>query len=206
MIGTIKIKYYLVTLTLALLSSYSFSAQAADLHGQMINQSKYPLPKRIVVYLDTDKVIKMPQQKITFHQQNRQFSENFAVISKNTKVSFSNDEIDINHNIFSRSPAGTIDLGLFEPGMSPSYDFKQKGRVKLLCRIHRRMRMDVYVTPTPWFAQVKKGRYIIRDIPAGKYTLKTWTNNGRLFVKTKEIIVKNKHINLNLALKNRPSR
>jgi plastocyanin len=203
MIGTTKLKTVLASFFLLV---GSITTQAADLHGQLINQSKYPVPKRMVVYLDTDKVIPPSQKKITFHQKNRQFSENFAVISKGTKVSFSNDEIDINHNIFSRSPAGSIDLGLFEPGMSPSYDFQQKGRVKLLCRIHRRMRMDVYVTPTPWFAQVKKGRYIIRDIPAGEYKLTTWTNNGRLVVETKKIVVKDKHISFNITLKNRPIR
>ncbi len=201
MIKNFKTVTLLITLFLVVNTSLT---QAADLHGQVINQSKYSSPKRIVLYLETDRVLPKQQNTITFHQKNRQFSENFAVISKGTKVSFSNDEVDINHNIFSRSPAGTIDLGLFEPGMSPSYDFNQKGRVKLLCRIHRRMRMDVYVVPTPWFAQVKKGRYIIRDIPAGKYKVKTWTNNGRLLVETKEIIVKDKYIGLNIILKNRP--
>jgi plastocyanin len=188
------------------LSSYSLTSKAVDIHGQLINKTKFTTPKHIVVYLETKKKIKETNYSITIHQKNRSFNQSFAVIPVGTKVYFSNDEININHNIFSRSPAGNINFGLFKPGISPSYTFNQTGRIKLLCSIHRHMRMNLYVTPTPWFAEVKNGRFTIRNVPAGTYHIRTWINNGRLVGGSQVIEVANKHIAWNVQLKRRASR
>jgi hypothetical protein len=38
----------------------------------------------------------------------------------------------------------------------------------------------VVVTPTPYFAVTDKdGNFEIKNIPAGKYTLKTWSEDGK---------------------------
>jgi len=193
----------LILLSLLVLSGYSGNSQAVDIHGQLINKTKSAIPKHIVVYLETQAKLPKNNTRLTIHQKNRRFDQNFTVIPVGTTVHFSNDEKSINHNIFSRSPAGSIDFGLFKPGESPSYHFNQTGRIKLLCSIHRRMRMSLYVTPTPWFAEVKGGRYTIRDVPAGTYKIRTWINNGRLVGGSQVIKVADKHIAWDVQLKRR---
>lgn len=38
----------------------------------------------------------------------------------------------------------------------------------------------VVIVPTPYFAVTDKdGNFEIKDIPAGKYTLKTWSEDGK---------------------------
>jgi plastocyanin len=190
-------------LVMLLLSSYSLTSQAADIHGQLINKTKFSTPKHIVVYLEAQQKIKKNNDSFTIHQKNRRFNQSFAVIPVGTKVYFSNDEKNINHNIFSRSPAGSIDFGLLEPGKSPSYTFNQTGRIKLLCSIHRHMRMNLYVTPSPWFAEIKEGRFTIRNVPAGTYRIRTWVNNGRFMGGSQILQITNKHIAWNVQLTRR---
>jgi len=36
------------------------------------------------------------------------------------------------------------------------------------------------VAPTPYFAVTdKEGNYVIKDVPPGQYTLKTWSEQGK---------------------------
>jgi hypothetical protein len=45
----------------------------------------------------------------------------------------------------------------------------------LLCNVHPEMEGFVVVLETPYFAvSDKDGNYTIKDVPAGKYTLKIW--------------------------------
>jgi hypothetical protein len=107
-------------------------------------------------------------------------------VSVGQTVNFLNDEDRaIEHNVFSNSPAKRFDLGLYGPGKSKSVTFDKPGPVFLYCSIHRYMDGVVFVSPTPYTSLVDKdGRYTIRDVPPGEWTLKTWQRRRRFPEKT----------------------
>jgi len=44
------------------------------------------------------------------------------------------------------------------------------------------------VSPTPYFAVTdKSGAYEIKNVPPGKYTLKTWSEEGKVTTQTVEV-------------------
>ena len=50
----------------------------------------------------------------------------------------------------------------------------------MLCNVHPEMSGYVVVAATPYFAVTDKdGNYEIKNVPAGKYTLKTWSEDGK---------------------------
>ncbi len=93
-----------------------------------------------------------------------------------TTVDFLNSD-DVLHNVFSPDKcAEKFNLGSWPKGQTKSYTFKDAGcTVTLLCNVHPEMEGYVVVLDNPYFAvSSKDGSYAIKDVPAGKYTLKIW--------------------------------
>ena len=81
------------------------------------------------------------------------------------------------HNVFSPDDcADKFNLGTWPKGESRSYQFNKSGCIPvLLCNVHPEMEAYVLVLETPYFAvSNKEGSYVIKNVPAGKYTLKVW--------------------------------
>ena len=50
----------------------------------------------------------------------------------------------------------------------------------LLCNVHPEMSGYIFVVPTPYFAVTdKEGNFVIKNVPAGQYTLKTSSEGGK---------------------------
>jgi hypothetical protein len=53
----------------------------------------------------------------------------------------------------------------------------------MLCNVHAEMSAYVIVTETPYFATTgKDGKFILKDVPPGKYTLKVWHEKAKTAV------------------------
>jgi hypothetical protein len=86
-------------------------------------------------------------------------------------------------------------LGLFPPGEKRTEVFDKAGRVKIFCSVHRRMRMEVFVTPNVYFAELQiaaggSATYSIKGVPAGPYTLRLFTQNNRLTAADQQVTIK----------------
>jgi plastocyanin len=96
-----------------------------------------------------------------------------------TRVEFPSLD-DTYHNIFSYSPAKRFDLGRYRPDERPipSQVFDTRGLVTLRCDIHEHMRALILVLDTPYFVMTDTdGRFRLRGLPSGHYTLKAWVNS-----------------------------
>jgi len=96
-----------------------------------------------------------------------------------TRVEFPNLD-DTYHSIFSYSPAKRFDLGRYRPEERPipSEIFDKAGLVTLRCDIHEHMRGLILVLNTPHFAMTDAdGRFRLRGLPSGHYTLKAWIDS-----------------------------
>src|SRR5687768_708723 len=153
-------------------------SDAAPIRGTITAESEVPLDE-MVVYLespDADRELPPPGEAVNVSQKGARFEPKLVVISVGQTVNFLNDEERaIEHNVFSNSKAKKFDLGLFGPDESKSVTFDKPGPVLLRCTIHRYMDGVVFVSPTPYTSLVDKdGGYEIKNVPPGKWTLKTW--------------------------------
>ncbi len=136
-----------------------------------------------------------PVQVLT--QRDARFKPHVLPIMVGTTVEWPNDD-EIYHNVFSFSEPKQFDLGLYrnEAGRDghgskrivPKEVFDKPGRVDAFCSIHSAMHCIILVLPNPYFASTdSQGRYVIKDVPAGQYTLKAW--HERLPPQTRPISV-----------------
>ena len=159
--------------------------------GQVSTASGRKLPE-IIVYLestDPSRRFAPPATPAVISQKGAKFSPALLAVAVGQTVTFLNDEDrPIEHNVFSRAPVKSFDLGLYRPGVSKSVTFDKAGVVPLYCSIHRYMDGIIFVSPTPLFARVDKdGRYTIGDVPPGEYHVKTWQRSRRFVEQSRPI-------------------
>jgi hypothetical protein len=91
------------------------------------------------------------------------------------------------HNVFTNDGEG-YNLGMFPDGEERPYTFKNQGVYSQLCNIHPDMLAYVFVAQNPYAAVVDaSGRYELRNVPPGQYTLAIW--NSHLKAAEKQVTV-----------------
>jgi len=142
-------------------------------------------PENIAVYVDAipGKDFPAPAQHVVVDQKKMTFVPHVAVVLKGTTVDFLNSDA-VGHNVYWPSISGNKklahNLGTWPQGQKKSFQFTDLGAAALLCNVHPEMSGYVVVAPTPYFAvTAKDGSFAIKDVPAGHYTLKTWSEEGR---------------------------
>ena len=107
-------------------------------------------------------------------QRAERFEPHVLPVQAGSTVDFPNAD-GIYHNVFSLSGARTFDLGRYPRGTSKAVTFERPGIVQVFCHIHSDMSAIVMVLDSPAFAVPDAdGRYAIRDVPPGEYTLVAW--------------------------------
>jgi len=130
----------------------------------------------VVVYIDriSGKRFLPPAAPVMLDQKNLTFVPHVLPVLIGTKVAFPNSD-EIRHNVFSPTSTAKFNLGTYPRNTTMHYVFDKPGVVTLLCNVHTEMSAFVVVTETPYFAVTDKdGRFVIRDVPPGKYLLKFW--------------------------------
>ena len=186
------------------LGFFSSSAWAGDVKGKVTAQGMRS-PENIAVYIDTipGKSFPPPAQHAVMDQAHLAFAPHVIVILKGTTVDFKNED-PVGHNVYwpavdhNRKLAhnmGTWPQGIFKP-----FTFNDLGDVPLLCNVHPEMSGYIVVVPTPYFALTdKEGNFTIKNVPAGQYTLKTWSEEAK--PTTEAVTVGAAATNVNLTVK-----
>lgn len=141
--------------------------------------------EHIAVYVDAipDKKFDAPKEHVMIDQRKMTFVPHMVAIQAGTTVDFLNSDA-VGHNAYWPSISGnkklSHNLGTWPQGEKKSFQFNDLGVASLLCNVHPEMSGYVVVVPTPYFAVTDKdGNFEIKNIPAGKYTLKTWSEDGK---------------------------
>jgi plastocyanin len=141
--------------------------------------------ENIAVYVDAipDKKFDAPTVKPVIDQAKMSFLPHVSVVQVGTTVEFLNSD-PVGHNVYWPSISGNKklahNLGTWPKGEKKAFQFTDPGVVSLLCNVHPEMNGYIVVSPTPYFAVTdKSGNYEIKNVPAGKYTLKTWSEDGK---------------------------
>jgi plastocyanin len=139
----------------------------------------------IAVYVDAipDKKFDPPKDHIVVDQRKMAFLPHVVAVEQGTTVDFLNSD-PVGHNVYWPSISGnkrlSHNLGTWPKGDKKPFQFNDLGTAPLLCNVHPEMSGYVVVVPTPYFAVTDKdGNFEIKNIPAGKYTLKTWSEDGK---------------------------
>ena len=167
-----------------LMGSLASTAWAGNVKGKVTAQGM-PSPENIVVYIDSvpGKTFLPPVQNAIMDQVRMAFVPHVLVILKGTTVNFLNDD-PVQHNVY--WPAINHDrklahnMGTWPQGIVKSFTFNELGDVPLLCKVHSEMSGYIVVVPTPYFGLTdKEGNYTIKNVPPGKYMLKTWSEKAQ---------------------------
>jgi plastocyanin len=135
----------------------------------------------VVVYIDGN--FPASGGHATIDQRKMTFVPHVLVVQKGTTVEFLNSD-PLGHNVYWPSVGGNKglanNLGTWPQGQKKSYTFNNPGAVPLLCNVHPEMSAYIIVVPSPYFAQTDgAGNFVIRGVPPGHYTIKTWAEGGR---------------------------
>jgi plastocyanin len=141
--------------------------------------------ENIAVYVEAipDKKFEAPKDHVVVDQRKMAFIPHVIAVQQGTTVDFLNSD-PVGHNVYWPSISGDKklkgNLGTWPKGEKKPFQFNNVGVASLLCNVHPEMSGYVVVVPTPYFAVTDKdGNFEIKDIPAGKYTLKTWSEEGK---------------------------
>jgi plastocyanin len=180
-LANLTVKAVLLSLAVSLAGVSSF---AGDIKGKVSVQG-LKSAVNIAVYVDTtpDKKFDAPTQHVVVDQKKMEFIPRVVVVLQGTTVDFTNSD-PVGHNVYWPSISGnkklTHNLGTWPKGEKKSFQFNDLGVAPLLCNVHPEMSGYVVVVTTPYFAVTDKdGNYEIKNVPAGKYTLKTWSEDGK---------------------------
>jgi plastocyanin len=158
--------------------------RANDIKGKVSVQG-IKTAENIVVYVDVipDKKFDAPKDHIVIDQRKMAFLPHVVAVQQGTTVEFLNSD-SVGHNVYWPSVSGNKklahNLGTWPKGDKKPFQFNDLGVASLLCNVHPEMSGYVVVVPTPYFAVTDKdGSFEIKNVPAGKYTLKTWSEDGK---------------------------
>jgi plastocyanin len=149
-----------------------------------------PDPPAAVVYLEGTfaagaRTTPPPAQMAQHHYQ---FAPGLLPIQRGGVVRFPNLD-DEYHSVFSYSKVKRFDLGRYHKDETPAeLTFDQAGVVRLYCEIHDHMRGTILVLDTPYFQKTDSdGRYRLEHLPAGRYLLTAWLEDGTAFERPVEL-------------------
>jgi plastocyanin len=167
-----------------LLVGFAAMAAAGEIKGKVTAQH-IKSAEDIAVYVDAipGKTFTPPATAPVADQKHMTFVPHMVVVLKGTSVDFLNSD-PVGHNVYWPNISGNKKLahnmGTWPQGQKKSFTFNDLGVAPLLCNVHPEMSGYVVVVPTPYFAVTdKEGDFVIKDIPDGSYTLKTWSEVGK---------------------------
>jgi plastocyanin len=189
--GKPLLKYLQISYLLILLIFWGFmgSASAGDIEGT-VKVKGLRSPADILVYLTNAPAgsADLSGAKVVMDQRNLTFFPHVLPILVGTTVHFpNNDKVD--HNVFSLSRTKQFSLGSYKPGEIKTVLFDKPGIVELRCDVHAEMAAFILVMKNPYWAMTdyeghfeipdsdaleQSGIPEIKDLPPGKYFLKTW--------------------------------
>jgi plastocyanin len=158
------------------------TAEAATVSGKvafLTKRGQRPVPNETLVWLEplTKAAAPRPAAAFSMTTRSKTFLPHVMAVPAGSTVSFPNED-PISHNLFSLTPGHTFDLGLYRKGAGKSRKFDAPGLVNVYCNVHPNMSAVVHVMNTPWYGFADATGSYSFDVPAGKYRLVAWNEQG----------------------------
>jgi plastocyanin len=156
---------------------------AANVTGKVAfvtKRGQNPVPAETLVWVERLSDTSVRPRPATFQitTRNKTLVPHVLAIPIGSTVVFPNDD-PISHNLFSLSSNNAFDLGLYRKGAGKSQKFENPGIVNVYCNVHPNMSAVIHVMATPYFAFADgNGNFSVSNVPAGKYRLVAWNEQG----------------------------
>lgn len=191
--------WLMLTFSLIALFVGAHSACAANVEGQAMLPNR-GMARDAVVYLEGEAKA-TPLSKAIVDQRDKMFAPHVSCVPRGTTMQFPNNDT-VFHNVFAYFDASKFDLGMYPRGASKSIKLEKTGVVALLCNVHSDMSAYIVVVDTPFYAVTdKQGRFVLKDVPPGSYTLHVWHESGAKLTQSFAVTAAMKPVALNLARK-----
>jgi plastocyanin len=174
--GTVIIKQRLTRQRVTAAPSLYQRGPAVELRSDSQDDPLAAERARVVIYLEGPNPGNRPSHPLTatMEQKDRRFIPELLVIPIGSTVSFPNLD-PIFHNVFSLSKPKSFDLGNYPKDHTRMVTFLKPGVEFVNCHLHPNMSAAIVVTPNGWLATAgRDGRFVLRDVPAGPYTIVAW--------------------------------
>ncbi|PYQ29782.1 MAG: hypothetical protein DMF56_08620 [Acidobacteria bacterium] len=162
----------------ALISS---SLNASVVSGKVMfltKRGQKPVVNETLVWLEPmGRSPKRPASAFTMTTRSKAFLPHVLAVPAGSTVAFPNED-PIAHNLFSLTPGNTFDLGLYRRGAGKDHKFDAPGVVNVYCNVHPNMSAVVHVMTTPYYGFTDVNGNYSFDVPAGKYRVTAWNEQG----------------------------
>jgi plastocyanin len=131
-----------------------------------------------VIWLTGSEALAAVPAELEMATEGKQFVPRLLVVARGSTVRFPNHD-PFNHNVFSLSPEGTFDLGLYGRGEAKGTTFGRPGVVRVYCNVHAQMRGLVLVLESALNTLAGgDGGFRLEGVPPGDYVLHAWHERG----------------------------
>ena len=165
--------YFRQSLTTALVCLVAAAASAATIVVDVRDPKAAPLADAVVYASPEGREAPSGAKTAVIDQKNKTFVPHVLPVQAGTAVKFPNSD-DIQHQVYSFSPAKTFNLPLYKGTPANPIVFDTPGVVTLGCNIHDTMSAYVVVVDTPYFEKTEAGGRVELRVPAGKYVVHVW--------------------------------
>jgi plastocyanin len=122
-------------------------------------------------------------------QRMREFLPHVIAVPVGSTIAFPNFDT-VYHNVFSTSPSGAFDLGIYKMGEAREFTFPKEGIVRLGCNLHTNMSAYIAVVAAPAYVVTDDaGKFAFRHLEPGVYKLKAWSERSSAPI-TKDVTIK----------------
>jgi hemoglobin len=153
----------------------------SSLRGEIRGPGGAPLGGFAVITLEptSGKFARRQPKRRVIEQRQREFAPKVLAVPVGSTVSFPNFD-PIYHNVFSRSPANSFDLGLYRSGLTRELAFEKEGIVRVGCNLHANMSAYVVVVSAPHYVITdQEGRFNFASVAPGRYRLQAFSERSQ---------------------------
>jgi plastocyanin len=154
---------------------------AATVNGKVMfltGRGQKPVVNETLVWLDpAGRAPKRPGSTFSMTTRGKTFLPHVLAVPAGSTIGFPNED-PISHNLFSLTPGHTFDLGLYRKGPGKAHKFDAPGIVNVYCNVHPNMSAVVHVMSTPYYGFTDANGDYSFDVPAGRYRLTAWNEQG----------------------------
>jgi plastocyanin len=172
-------KRFLLAFAIGALISSSLNASVVS--GKVMfltKRGQKPVVNETLVWLEPiGRAPKRPASAFTMTTRSKTFLPHILAVPAGSTIAFPNED-PIAHNLFSLTPGNTFDLGLYRRGAGKDHKFDAPGVVNVYCNVHPSMSAVVHVMTTPYYGFTDVNGNYSFDVPAGKYHVTAWNEQG----------------------------
>lgn len=166
---------------LLLVSAGLDAAVVAGKVAFVTKRGQKPVPAETLVWLDAVGVKTPPPKKPATTAQmttrGKTVLPHVIAVPAGSTIQFPNED-PISHNLFSLTAGNTFDLGLYRKGPGKPKKFDTPGAVNVYCNVHPNMSAVIHVMTTPYYGFADANGNYSFDVPAGKYRVSAWNEQG----------------------------